>query len=184
MNTRSLCSLMTTLLLNVSPALLAGQCPEIFNYSFKKLHSAESLNICNTYPGKPLLIVNTASYCGYTPQFEGLEKLHRHFKDKGLAVIGFASGDFNQEAGSDKDIAKVCYINYGVTFPMLSPIHVKGESAHPLFKALGNQSNPPKWNFNKYLVDAKGNVTHYFDSNVTPDSPALIQAIEKILARH
>ncbi len=158
-------------------------CPGYLNQSFKKLHSEKTLNICEAYTGKTLLIVNTASFCGYTPQFAGLEKLHKQYKNKGLVVMGFASNDFDQEADDDKQIANVCYINYGVTFDMFSPIHVKGDNAHPLFKALAEQTTPPAWNFNKYLVDGEGKVVKYFDSNVTPESPVMKQAIETLLTK-
>ncbi len=160
------------LIVSVS-TVVAGQCPDYLNQNIKKLHSEKTLNICEAYPGKPLLIVNTASFCGYTPQFSGLEKLHKAYQDKGLVVLGFASNDFKQEAKDDKEIANVCFINYGVTFDMFAPIKVTGSSAHPLFKALAAQSNEPAWNFNKYLVNAEGEVVNYFDSNVTPDSIAM-----------
>lgn len=159
----------------------AGECPAFLNQNIKKLHSEKSLNICETYAGKPLLIVNTASYCGYTPQFAGLETLHKQYKDKGLVVLGFASNDFNQEAKDDKEIANVCFINYGVTFDMFAPIKVTGDSAHPVFKALAAQSSQPAWNFNKYLVNKEGKVVSYFDSNVTPESTELKQAIEQVI---
>lgn len=168
--------------LSLAP-VLAGQCPEYLNQNIKKLHSEKTLNICEAYAGKALLIVNTASHCGFTAQFSGLEKLYKQYKDKGLVVLGFASNDFNQEAKDDKEIANVCFINYGVTFDMFSPIKVTGQDAHPLFKALAMQSNQPAWNFNKYLVNAEGKVVQYFDSNVTPDSVAMKQAIEKTV-RH
>jgi glutathione peroxidase len=161
----------------------ARSCPDYLNQSFKKLHSDKTLNICETYADKPLLIVNTASFCGYTPQFAGLEKLHKSYKDKGLVILGFASDDFDQEADSDKTIADVCFINYGVTFDMFSPIHVKGDNAHALFKALAGQSKEPSWNFNKYLLDTNGKVVKYFDSNVTPESDAMKEGIEQLLAR-
>jgi glutathione peroxidase len=165
-----------------STAVLAGQCPAYLNQSMKKLHSEKSVNLCQAYAGKSLLIVNTASYCGYTPQFKGFEKLHQQYKDKGLVVLGFASNDFNQEAKDDKEIANVCFINYGVTFDMFAPIKVSGESAHPLFRTLASQSSQPAWNFNKYLVNADGKVVKYFDSNVTPDSVAMKQAIDQLLS--
>ena len=177
---RGLCALSLGLIFN-SSHLTAGQCPDYLNHDIKKLHSEKTLNICRDFAGKPLLIVNTASYCGYTPQFSGLEKIHKAYKDKGLVVLGFASNDFNQEANNDKEIANVCFINYGVTFDMFAPIKVIGQSAHPLFKALAVQSSEPAWNFNKYLVNAEGKVVSYFDSNVTPDSVAMKQAIEKLL---
>lgn len=161
----------------------AVSCPDYLNQAFKKLHSDKTLNLCEAYAGKPLLIVNTASFCGYTPQFAGLEKLHKQYQDKGLVVLGFASDDFDQEADSDKAIANVCFINYGVTFDMFSPIHVKGDSAHALFKALAGQSREPAWNFNKYLLDKNGKVVKYFDSNVTPESDAMNKEIELLLVR-
>jgi glutathione peroxidase len=162
----------------------AAQCPDFLNQPLKKLHSAKTLNICEVYAGRPLLIVNTASYCGFTPQFSGLEKLHKQYKDKGLVVLGFASNDFDQEAKDDKEIAKVCFINYGVTFDMFAPIKVTGDTAHPLFKALATQSSQPAWNFNKYLVNAEGKVVKYFDSQVTPQSPAMKQALEDLLKQN
>ncbi|MEQ1546602.1 glutathione peroxidase [Methyloglobulus sp.] len=169
-------------MLAISMPLKAGQCPEYLNQHIQKLHSAKTLNICEAYAGKPLLIVNTASHCGFTPQFSGLEKLYKQYKDKGLVVLGFASNDFNQEAKDEQEISNVCFINYGVTFDMFAPIKVTGESAHPLFKALAAQTREPAWNFNKYLVNADGKVVQYFDSQVTPNSPAMKQAIEQLLA--
>ncbi|NOT83749.1 MAG: glutathione peroxidase [Methylococcaceae bacterium] len=171
------------LLILFSAPLYAESCPEYLNHPIKKLHSTQSLNICETYPGKTLLIVNTASHCGYTPQFKELEQLHRRYKDKGLVVLGFSSNDFKQEAKNDQEIANVCFLNYGVTFDMFAPIAVTGEAAHPLFKALAAQTSPPAWNFNKYLVNSEGKVVNYFDSEVTPDSSAMIKAIEQTL-RH
>lgn len=165
-----------------STTVTAGKCPEYLNQNMKKLHSDKPLNICEAFAGKSLLIVNTASYCGYTPQFSGLEKLHKQYKDKGLVVLGFASNDFNQEAKDEQESANVCFINYGVTFDMFAPIKVTGESAHPLFKALADQTSQPAWNFNKYLVNAEGKVVNYFDSNVTPDSVVMKQAIEQLLS--
>ena len=161
----------------------AGPCPEYLNQTLKKLHSEQTLNICEAYAGKPLLIVNTASFCGFTPQFAGLEKLHQAYKDKGLVVLGFSSNDFNQEAKTDKDIANVCFVNYGVTFDMFAPLAVTGTSAHPLFKALAAQSSEPAWNFNKYLLDKDGKVVKYFNSQVKPDSEEMKQAIEQVLDR-
>ncbi len=165
----------------LSAPVEAGQCPEYLNQNIQKLHSTKALNICEAYAGKPLLIVNTASHCGFTPQFSGLEKLYKQYKDKGLVVLGFASNDFNQEAKDEQEISNVCFINYGVTFDMFAPIKVTGESAHPLFKALATQTREPVWNFNKYFVKADGKVVQYFDSQVTPDSPAMKQAIEQLL---
>jgi glutathione peroxidase len=176
-----LASMLGLLLSLFTTKALAADCPTYLDQSFKKLHSQETLNLCTAYAGKPLLIVNTASFCGFTPQFAGLEQLHKQYKDKGLVVLGFASDDFFQEADSDKEIANVCYLNYGVTFPMFSPIHVRGNDANPLFKALAEQSSSPKWNFSKYLVDKDGKVVKYFNSLTKPDSDELKQAIEGLL---
>lgn len=173
--------ILPVLLITFSTFLYAVPCPEYLNQPLKKLHSAKTLNICEAYAGKTLLIVNTASHCGFTPQFKQLEKLHQLYKDKGLVVLGFSSNDFKQEANNDQEIATVCFTNYGVTFDMFSPITVTGSEAHPLFKALAAQSTQPNWNFNKYLLSSDGKVVKYFDSQVKPDSPAITNAIEATL---
>lgn len=170
----------STLLLGASA--WAGNCPAYLNHDFQKLHSSEHVNICQAYPGRPLLIVNTASHCGFTPQFKGLEALHEQYKGRGLVVIGFPSDDFNQEARDESETAQVCYVNYGVTFTMLSPLPVTGTAANPVFRELARQSHEPTWNFNKYLVKPDGTVTAYFDSNTTPESAPMHQSIEQLLA--
>ena len=159
----------------------AAQCPAFLNQDFKKLRSEQSINLCEAYAGKPLLIVNTASHCGYTPQFKGLEALNQKYRARGLVVVGFPSDDFNQEARQETETAEICYINYGVTFTMLSPSVVTGTSANPVFKELARKSSSPSWNFNKYLVSADGKVVQRFDSNVKPDSAKLTRAIEQLL---
>jgi len=164
-----------------APARSAGQCPAFLDHDFQKLHSSGILNLCKAFAGRPLLLVNTASHCGYTPQFKGLESIYEKYKDRGLVVVGFPSDDFNQEAKDQADTAEVCYVNYGVKFTMLAPTLVKGSQANPIFKELARQSREPTWNFNKYLVAPNGNVVSYFDSEVTPESPELSQAIEKLL---
>ena len=168
-------------LLLAAPAALAADCPAFLNHDFKKLRSSQSINICTEYAGKPLLIVNTASHCGYTPQFKGLEALHQKYKARGLVVVGFPSDDFKQEAKDEAETADVCYVNYGVTFTMLSPSAVTGSAANPVFRELGRRSDTPSWNFNKYLVGADGKVVQHFDSGVRPDSVELQQAIEQLL---
>ena len=159
----------------------AGTCPAFLNHDFRKLRSSGSVNICKDFAGKPLLIVNTASHCGYTPQFNGLQALHEKYKDKGLVVVGFPSDDFQQEAKDEAETAEVCFLNYGVTFTMLSPTVVTGRSANPVFAELARQQRQPGWNFNKYLVTPEGKVTAYFDSNATPESAQLNQAIGALL---
>ena len=141
------------------------------------------------YKGKVLLVVNTASKCGLTPQFEQLEKLYQEFKDKGLIVIGFPSNDFaGQEPNAAEQAQEFCQINYGVTFPIMEKIHVKkGTQQHEVFKFLGNNApglkllTHPKWNFQKYLIDKDGKAVDYFAPTTTPDSSKIIQAIEKQL---
>ena len=162
-------------------ASASKDCPTLLDHQVKKLHSSESVDLCEEFAGKPMLIVNTASHCGFTPQFEGLEALHKKYEDSGLAVVGFSSNSFNQEAGAEEKAAEVCYINYGVTFTMIAPIPVTGSDAHPMFKELARQSAKPKWNFNKYVVDSSGNVVRHFNSGTRPDSPVLIESIESVL---
>jgi glutathione peroxidase len=169
-------------LVAAAPATQAADCAAFLNHDFNKLRSSQSINLCKEYAGRPLLIVNTASHCGYTPQFKGLEALHRKYKDRGLVVVGFSSDDFNQEAKDEAEAAEVCFLNNGVTFTMIAPSSVTGRSANPVFRELARQSQQPAWNFNKYLVAADGKVVRYFDSDATPESPALNQAIEGVLA--
>ena len=159
----------------------AMACAPYLNQDLRKLHSSQSVNLCQGFGGKPLLIVNTASHCGFTPQFKGLEAVHQKYQNRGLAVVGFSSDDFNQEAKDEKEAADTCFLNYGVTFTMLAPQHVKGPGANAVFKELARQTSEPKWNFNKYLVSADGRTVQHFDSKVAPDSPEFQSAIEKLL---
>jgi glutathione peroxidase len=161
----------------------AQSCPAYLNQDFRKLHSSESVNLCKAYAGKPLLIINTASHCGYTPQFKGLEAVHAKYKSRGLVVVGFASDDFNQEDKSEEKAAEICFLNNGVTFTMLAPQHVKGPDAIPLFQELARQSRAPAWNFNKYFVQPDGKVAQYFDSKVTPESEQFTAAVENVLKK-
>ena len=159
----------------------AASCPAYLDHDLRRLHSSNVANLCQMSAGKPLLIVNTASHCGYTPQFKGLEKLYEKYREQGLEVVGFASDDFRQEAKDEEKAAEVCYVNYGVTFTMFAPTHVRGSDANPIFLELAAQTQAPSWNFNKYLVDRSGNVVMYFGSNITPDSPEMEQAIASVL---
>jgi glutathione peroxidase len=142
-------------------------------------------NICETYSGKVLLVTNVASQCGFTPQYEGLEKLYKSYKDRGLVVLGFPSGDFGgQEFASDGEIQEFCKLNFGVTFPMFSKSSVKGDNANPLFKTLAAKTGKqPSWNFNKYLVGRDGKVIAHFPSKVAPDNAELTKAVEAALAK-
>lgn len=156
-------------------------CPAWLNHDFRQLHSANTINICEQFANKPLLIVNTASHCGFTPQFSGLEALYQQYKSQGLEVIGFASNDFRQEAATEEKAASVCYKNYGVSFTMMAPISVKGQQAHPLFKTLANKTEAPSWNFTKFLVSANGQQVTRFSTLIEPSNPSLSKAIQQQL---
>lgn len=162
-------------------SLANASCPDYLDHSMRKLHSQDQVNLCEVQSGKPMLIINTASHCGYTKQFKSLEALYQSYRDQGFNVVGFASDDFNQEAKDEAKAAEVCYVNYGVTFTMIAPSSVKGEDANPVFKELATQTEAPSWNFNKYLVDSDGNVVQHFGSNTRPDSEELRSAIESVL---
>jgi glutathione peroxidase len=175
--------LLSLYLLVLSPAYAGdSSCPAWLNQNKRLLHSEKSKNLCE-YSGKPLLIVNTASHCGFTPQFTGLEALYQRYKAQGLVVVGFSSDDFRQEAGDEAQTAKVCFANFGVTFDMYAPIAVSGDNADPLFKELARQGDGfPRWNFYKYLVDRHGVVVERYSSLTKPDNADLNKAIEKLLA--
>jgi len=143
----------------------------------------------NQYKGDVVMIVNTASKCGYTPQYEGLEKIYEKYKDKGFVILGFPANNFGgQEPGAEKEIKEFCTLKYHVSFPMFSKISVKGEDQHPLYSFLTNKESDPDfagditWNFNKFLVDKKGNIVARFSSKDTPESDTVTAAIEKYLA--
>ena len=139
------------------------------------------------YSGKLVLIVNTASKCGYTPQYEGLQKLYENYSEKGLVILGFPANNFmNQEPGTDEDILTFCQENYGVTFPMFSKVSVKGDDQDPLFTLLTEAKNPDftgniRWNFEKFLVNKEGQLVRRFRSGTKPDSKEFIGAIEQLL---
>jgi glutathione peroxidase len=136
------------------------------------------------YKGKVSLVVNVASKCGYTPQYEGLEKLQRELKSKGFNVLGFPSNDFGgQEPGTAQEIATFCRLTYDVTFPMFEKVVTrKGAAQSPVYGFLGQSGNLPAWNFSKYLIDKQGRIVAFFPSEVTPDDPTLRAAITKALA--
>ena len=139
----------------------------------------------SAYRGKVTLVVNTASECGYTPQYEGLEHLHRELSPKGFSVLGFPSNDFGgQEPGTAQQIAEFCRKNYGVTFPMFAKLSTRpGPGQSPIYAFLGTTGNLPAWNFAKYVIGKDGRVAAFFPSSVTPESPELRGAIAKALAR-
>ena len=160
----------------------AGSCPALLDHTLPKLHSSDSVALCQ-FAGRPLVIVNTASYCGYTGQFRGLEALWKAGKDSGLVVIGFPSDDFNQEDADAAKTAEVCYINYGVTFPMVATSPVARGALNPVFAELKQQgARLPAWNFHKYVIDRQGRLVAQFGSGTAPDDPALQAAIAKAAA--
>ena len=168
-------------LLATAPAL-AGE--SLLDRDYRQLAGKETVNLQSTYGGQVLLVVNTASKCGFTPQYEGLEAMHAKYKDKGFAVLGFPSNDFmGQEPGSEEEIQEFCTLTYGVKFPMFEKVQVRGDSPTPLYadmiKATGEA---PGWNFHKYLIDRSGKVIASFGSRTTPQDPKLVAAIEKALA--
>ncbi|MDN4504161.1 glutathione peroxidase [Alteromonadaceae bacterium BrNp21-10] len=162
-----------------SSSALADSCPSLLKFVKRKLNSQETVNFCESYANKTLLIVNTASYCGFTPQFEGLENLYAKYKDQGFYVLGFPSHDFKQEDGDEGKTAELCELTYGVKFPMFEPIAVRGDDVDPLYRMLAEKSGTtPKWNFYKYLVNAKGEVVDSFSSMTKPEDEDFIKTIE------
>ena len=161
--------------------MVFASCPDFLNHSMRKLASTQEVQFCEAYEGKTLLIVNTASYCGYTSQFEGLEQIHRKYEDRGLVVLGFSSDDFFQEDNDEGDAAEVCFEKYDVTFPVLATSPVRGSNANPVFKGLGEASGYPRWNFNKYVVSSSGDIVGHFPSSAKPDGEEIRSAIEAAL---
>lgn len=160
-------------------ASAANSCPDVLKFMKRKLNSQEMVNLCDAYKGKALLIVNTASYCGFTPQFEGLEAMNEEYKDKDFAILGFPSHDFNQEDDDEGKTAELCELTYGVKFPMFEPIHVKGDDADPLYKMLAKATGEePSWNFNKYLVNKEGQIIKHYGSRTKPSDEGLRADIE------
>ena len=148
----------------------------------KRLQDEAPQALCQ-YSGKVLLVVNTASQCGYTPQYKGLEALHSKYAGRGLVVMGFPSNDFGQqEPGDAKKIAETCFNFYGVRFPMFSKVTVKGAGTHPLYAQLTRATGQaPGWNFHKYLVDRQGRVVASFNSDVAPEDKRLTSELERLL---
>lgn len=166
----------------VQAAAVHAACPPLLDTALPTLSDDKPESICQ-YRGKVLLVVNTASQCGYTPQYEGLEKLYQRYKDRGLVVLGFPSNDFGgQEPGSDKEIAKFCEANYGVSFPMFTKTSVAKGTPNPFYAKLTSASGArPGWNFHKYLVDRSGAKVLSFDTKVEPDDRKFVATIERLL---
>ncbi|RZI44544.1 glutathione peroxidase [Herbaspirillum sp. HC18] len=187
--TAMLPALVLPILLAAAPSAYAqnaasASCPAILNQRFNRLQDDAPQNLCQ-YTGKVVLVVNTASYCGFTSQYEGLEALYARYQPKGLVVLGFPSNDFgNQEPGDSKQIADFCFNTYGVKFPMFAKSSVSGKGANPLHTELAKiTGTTPKWNFYKYLIDRHGNVVGSYSSLITPSDRGLVGDIEKALAQ-
>ncbi|HYD74564.1 glutathione peroxidase [Ramlibacter sp.] len=160
----------------------SAACPALLQQQFPRLQDEKPQSLCQ-YAGKVLLVVNTASYCGFTPQYKGLEELYGRYRDRGLVVLGFPSNDFAQERGSNGEIAEFCENTYGVKFAMFAKSAVRGSDANPLFKTLAARTGQqPGWNFNKYLVGRDGQVVAHYPSRTTPQDKALVARIEQLLA--
>jgi glutathione peroxidase len=172
-----------SLLLAASTVVLADK--PLLDHSFRRLASEDTVNLQQAYGGQVLLVVNTASKCGYTPQYEGLEALHAKYSARGFAVLGFPSNDFmGQEPGTEAEIQEFCTLTYGVKFPMFEKVQVRGRNAAPFYKALAAATgDKPAWNFHKYLIDRNGNVVASFGSRTKPDDPQLLARIEALLAQ-
>ena len=154
----------------------------MLGHALRPLAGSDVSPLCERFAGRVLLIVNTASKCGFTPQFEGLEALYGRYEAAGLSVLGFPSDDFRQELDDEADVAEFCELNYGVTFPMFQKVSVAGGDATPLFRDLAaSGAGAPTWNFNKYLVDRDGRVLGRYGSSVRPLGDELVRDIEAAL---
>ena len=179
---RTSAALCFALLALMSAPAVNAACPSLLDRKMETL-TGEEASLCQ-YTGKVLLVVNTASRCGYTPQYEGLEKLYRRYKTQGLVVLGFPSNDFGgQEPGSASDIARFCEQNYGVSFPMFAKTTVRAGAANPFYERLANASgSAPQWNFHKYLIDRRAAKVIPFGTKVAPQDRQLVGEIERLLA--
>lgn len=156
-------------------------CPPILQHTFPRLQDEKPQALCQ-YTGKVVLVVNTASFCGFTPQYKGLEALDSKYRSRGLVVLGFPSNDFSQETGTNKEIAEFCESTFGVKFPMFAKSSVRGAQANALFKELAQASGTtPKWNFYKYLISREGKVVESYSSMTSPDDRAFVRDLEKQL---
>ena len=171
-----------TAVLTAGPALAAKP---LLDQNYRQLAGKRVVNLQKSYRGQVLLVVNTASKCGFTPQYEALEAMHARYKERGFAVLGFPSNDFmGQEPGSEKQIQEFCTLTYGVKFPMFEKVHVKGADVTPLYRQLAGQTGKaPAWNFHKYLIDRSGKVVANYGSRTSPDDPAFVAKVESLLAQ-
>ena len=171
------------LLVGMAQTSAAG-CPALLDHEYRPLAGKDPVKLCDAYAGKVLLVVNTASKCGYTPQYEGLEALHDRLKEQGFAVLGFPSNDFmGQEPGSEQEIQEFCTLTYGVKFPMFEKVSVRGDGATAIYQYLTEKTGEaPGWNFHKYLINRNGEVVASFGSRTTPDDRKLLAEVDRLIA--
>ena len=178
-------SLVFVAMVGLAPSTRAATpaCPALLQHTFPRLQDEKPQPLCQ-YSGRVLLVVNTASYCGFTPQYKGLEALYAKYREAGLVVLGFPSNDFAQEKASNKEIAEFCENTFGVKFPMFGKSAVRGSDANPLFAELARTTGrAPMWNFHKYLVSRDGKVVANFTSLTSPDDKDLVRTLEQELGR-
>jgi len=176
-------TLMGLLVLTVAGAAFSAA-DSLLDQDFRRLASDEVVNLADAYSGKVILVVNTASKCGNTPQYDGLEKLYEEYQDQGLVVLGFPSNDFfGQEPGTEEEIQEFCRLTYGVRFPMFEKVTVKEGEAHPFFDELAAAAGTyPTWNFHKYLIGRDGQLIAEFSPRTKPDDDKLVSSIKGALA--
>jgi glutathione peroxidase len=171
--------LLLLMLLTALPSVAAA-CPELLNQRYTSLQG-KPVNLCD-FAGRPVLVVNTASKCGYTPQFEKLEAMHNRYRGRGLVVLGFPSNDFNQELATNREIAEFCKLTYFVEFPMIEKGSVTGAGANLFFKQLAAATgSAPQWNFHKYLIAPDGKTVYSFGTQVEPDSREIMSRLQPML---
>ncbi len=161
----------------------ASSCPKTLDHTVGRLAEEGQVNLCQEYLGRVVVVVNTASKCGFTPQYDGLEALYKKYGDRGFVVLGFPSNDFGeQEPGTEEQIQDFCRMTYGVKFPMFQKSNVRLENADPLYKVLGDLAKEyPQWNFHKYVLDRNGNLAASVPSQVSPQDPQFVKLIESLL---
>ena len=164
----------------IAQSAVAAECPDTLDFNKRELAGEDKVNLCQAYLGKVVLIVNSASKCGFTHQYEGLEQIYRNYKDRGLVVLGFPSNDFGgQEPGSEQQIQSFCRNTYSIEFPMFEKTRVRKGVADPLYQVLADYAGEyPAWNFHKYLLDREGRLVGSFPSRIAPESKQLLEAIE------
>jgi glutathione peroxidase len=184
MNTATMHGALLTLALALTAhsAGAAEACPETLDFDKRVLAGDRTVNLCEAYAGKVVLVVNTASKCGFTPQYEGLEALYRRHEADGLVVLGFPSNDFRQEYADEQKIQEFCRLTYSVQFPMFEATRVREGGADPLYRKLAALAGEyPRWNFHKYVLGRDGRLVASYPSQTRPEDPEFVRTIERLL---